>query len=476
MNGMILQTPTESKDIKLSGKKGLDTKSEKEENLFENLIGQLLEEEGETKNSNFLLGKLLNLSSDFENKGKVISEFSKGDLLSEEENETISLEELFKVALAIKNGESFSTESPELKTVLENKDVVAQLKEATNIKELLKIADKNGLKVKNFEFLSPETALDPKDKKMVQKITSEEIFKMIEPKLTLKETPLTQSVLTKIINQEMQKEKTGKNEQQTTLASLLSKETKPKEEIKVDKVTITAAGEIKKIVVNEKTASTKIEVVKNVEKEIKNEVETFKRIKPEKSPQNTLATLLKNELGAKELKPLQTQTLKEEPLLKTESEVKETSHEKTTAVTEIKSEGVQKAKEPSDIKKTFSTFAMEFKEKVEAYKPPMMKINMQLSPGNLGDVDVTLITRGNNLQVNINSNTSSMAIFMQNQAEFKTSLVNMGFSDLQMNFGDKREEERNQHQQQKENQTSDYHDSLENEETESIEMILPNYV
>ena len=485
MNGMILQTPTESKDIKLSGKKGLDTKSEKEENLFENLIGQLLEEEGETKNSNFLLGKLLNLSSDFENKGKVISEFSKGDLLSEEENETISLEELFKVALAIKNGESFSTESPELKTVLENKDVVAQLKEATNIKELLKIADKNGLKVKNFEFLSPETALDPKDKKMVQKITSEEIFKMIEPKLTLKETPLTQSVLTKIINQEMQKEKTGKNEQQTTLASLLSKETKPKEEIKVDKVIITAAREIKKIVVNEKTASTKIEVVKNVEKEIKNEeptleveaeVETFKRIKPEKSPQNTLATLLKNELGAKELKPLQTQTLKEEPLLKTESEVKETSHENTTAVTEIKSEGVQKAKEPSDIKKTFSTFAMEFKEKVEAYKPPMMKINMQLSPGNLGDVDVTLITRGNNLQVNINSNTSSMAIFMQNQAEFKTSLVNMGFSDLQMNFGDKREEDRNQHQQQKENQTSDYHDSLENEETESIEMILPNYV
>ena len=52
----------------------------------------------------------------------------------------------------------------------------------------------------------------------------------------------------------------------------------------------------------------------------------------------------------------------------------------------------------------------------------------------------------------------------------------MGFSDLQMNFSDKRGEERNQQQQQQNEQSSDYHDSLENEETESISMILPNYV
>lgn len=477
MNGMILQTPTENKDIKLSGKKGVDTKSGEGENLFENLIAKLVAEEGDSKNSSFLLGKLLNLSSDFANKGKIISEFSKGDLLADETSETISLEDLFKVALAIKNGESFSTESPQLKAVLSDKDVVSQLKSATNIKELLNIADKNGLKVKNFEFLNPEAALSPIDKKMVQKITSEEIFKMIEPKLTLKETPLTQSVLTKIINQEIQKEKTVKSEQQSTLTSLLTK--KETKEVKIDKVLSTVAGEVKKVVI-EKTVSTK-----SVEKEVKTEeptleaeVETFKIKKNEKSAHTPLATLLKNEAGTKEVKPQQTQIIKEEPLLKTESEAKETSHEKTTQVGDIKTEVVQKAKETPDIKKTFNTFAMEFKEKVEAYKPPMMKINMQLSPANLGDVDVTLITRGNNLQVNINSNTSSMAIFMQNQAEFKTSLVNMGFSDLQMNFGDKRGEERNQqqNQQQKDEQQGDYHDSLENEETESIEMILPNYV
>ncbi len=480
MNGMILQTPVESKDIKLSAKKGVDTKSEDGENLFEDLIAKLASADEDSKNSSFLLGKLLNLSSDYANKGKVISEFSKGELVEEESSETVSLEDLFKVALAIKNGESFSTQSPELKTLLADKDVVAQLKGAKNIKELLNIADKNGIKVKNFEFLNPDAALSVDDKKMVQKITSEEIFKMIEPKLTSKETSLTQSVLTKIINKEMQKEKTTTNEQQTTLSSLLSKDTKVKEEIKVDKVITTAAGELKKIVVNEKTASTKTEVIKSVEKEIKSEeptleAETFEIKKPEKSQQNTLATLLKNEAGVREVKPQQTQVLKEEPLLKTDTDTKETSNEKTSQVSDIKSEVVQKTKEPVDIKKTFNTFAMDFKEKVEAYKSPLMKINMQLSPANLGDVDVTLVSRGNNLQVNINSNTNTLALFVQNQAEFKNALVNMGFSDLQMNFGDKRGEERNQHQQK--NEQKDTYSETEDEETgNGIEIMLPNYV
>jgi len=73
-----------------------------------------------------------------------------------------------------------------------------------------------------------------------------------------------------------------------------------------------------------------------------------------------------------------------------------------------------------------------------------MKIKMQLSPKNLGDVDVTLINRGNNLHVNINSTPNTIAIFTQNQTEFKNALVNMGFTGLQMNFGESKEQERGQ--------------------------------
>ena len=467
MNGMILQAPAESKDIKHISKKGVDTKSEEEGNLFENLIAKLVSTEEEGENTSFLLAKLLNLQSDFTNKGKTISEFSKGDLVAEENGEEIALEDLFKMALMLKNdapAENLNKIAKELNISLDDKKVISALKEATNIKELLKIADKNGIKVKNFEFLNPEAALSPKDKKMVQKITSEEIFKMIEPKAHNKELNTTHSALTQMITKDIiKKEKVTATP--TTLTALLKKEDS-------------------KQLKTQKTLSTKSETPKQLSaesvKEPTLELETFQAQKHKKAEQNTLATLLKNETAPKELKeaPLQTKVLKEEPLIKTES-TKETEAplEKSAPTHDVKTEAIHKTKDAPDIKKTFNTFAMEFKEKVEAYKPPMMKINMQLSPGNLGDVDVTLVTRGNNLQVNINSNTNTLALFMQNQAEFKNSLVNMGFSDLQMNFGDGRGEQRGQQQKEKEKeQQGDYHDSLENEELEGINMTIPHYV
>ena len=73
MQGMILQTAPENKDIKFSNKKGADTKSEKTGDIFEDLIAKLVLKEGKNENADFLLGKLLNISSNFANKGKIIS-------------------------------------------------------------------------------------------------------------------------------------------------------------------------------------------------------------------------------------------------------------------------------------------------------------------------------------------------------------------------------------------------------------------
>ncbi len=148
------------------------------------------------------------------------------------------------------------------------------------------------------------------------------------------------------------------------------------------------------------------------------------------------------------------------------------SHETKTAQTEH----LHKHKtEQTDLKRTFNTFAQEFKEKVESYKPPLMKIKMQLSPGNLGDVDVTLINRGNNLHVNIQSNPNTIAIFTQSQAEFKNALVNMGFTGLQMQFGEHREGNRGQQQR---GQNGKNHDTLTEEQTEmdGFELIVPRYI
>jgi hypothetical protein len=127
-------------------------------------------------------------------------------------------------------------------------------------------------------------------------------------------------------------------------------------------------------------------------------------------------------------------------------------------------------------KESLNQFANDFKEKVEAYKPPIMKVELALFPKSLGEVDVTLLTRGNNLHVNISSNTTTMTLFTQNQAEFKNALVNMGFTNLEMNFSDQRGQERN-NPHAKEQKNAFGEDVGELDETlSSIELVVPNYI
>ena len=128
------------------------------------------------------------------------------------------------------------------------------------------------------------------------------------------------------------------------------------------------------------------------------------------------------------------------------------------------------------VKQTLSHFAQDFKEQVENYKPPMMKLQMALNPKNLGEVEVTLVNRGNSLHVNFTSTNQTMNIFVQNQAEFKNSLVNMGFTNLEMNFSDQRDNKDQQgggrhlsHQFDDENVDEFSH------EMTSIEMVIPDY-
>lgn len=129
-------------------------------------------------------------------------------------------------------------------------------------------------------------------------------------------------------------------------------------------------------------------------------------------------------------------------------------------------------------KESLGQFATDLKEKVEAYKPPIMKVELSLFPKSLGEVDVTLLTRGNNLHVNITSNTSTMTLFTQNQTEFKNALINMGFHNLEMNFSDQRGQE--QGQQQQKNAPTGFFDDLSEENlaetVTTVELVVPRYV
>lgn len=123
----------------------------------------------------------------------------------------------------------------------------------------------------------------------------------------------------------------------------------------------------------------------------------------------------------------------------------------------------------TQLRQTFSSFAQNLKEQVENYKPPMMKIQMALNPKNLGEVDVTLINRGNNLHINFTSSPQTLNLFIQNQAEFKNSLVNMGFTNLEMNFSQNGEKNR------QEFANSENYEAYDEEEENLIEIVLPNY-
>ncbi|EDO9598782.1 TPA: flagellar hook-length control protein FliK [Campylobacter coli] len=128
-------------------------------------------------------------------------------------------------------------------------------------------------------------------------------------------------------------------------------------------------------------------------------------------------------------------------------------------------------------KETLQHFSQDLKAAMEQYKAPITKLSITLNPHNLGEVEVTLVQRGNNLHINFNSNANAMNLFIQNQAEFKNSLVNMGFTGLEMNFSDqgKREQNQNQGKNRSGYGFKDALDGKNESEKVNLELVLAKY-
>lgn len=129
-------------------------------------------------------------------------------------------------------------------------------------------------------------------------------------------------------------------------------------------------------------------------------------------------------------------------------------------------------------------FAIDLKEAAESYKPPFTRLTMKLNPERLGEVDVTLIQRGNNVHVTIQSNnTASVAFLAHNATELKAQLAQQGVTNATMNFmsGSDNQQQNSQQQQQQQNQNRfRAYASLEElqhstEELSALEIIIPHY-
>jgi len=229
----------------------------------------------------------------------------------------------------------------------------------------------------------------------------------------------------------------------------------------------------KKIVKNEKTLPNKtilggvkqdkIETIGNIPEIFLHKINTKKQIKTQSVNNiNTLATDDKTEI-------------------ENTKDMKDTKIEPKLHKQEFLNRGkvdTFKANKNVETKNSLNQFSNDLKEKIENYKPPIMKVKMALTPKNLGGVEVTLIHRGNNLHVNIVSNTNTMSLFTQNQAEFKNSLVNMGFTNLEMNFSNQNQGKNSQQKDTKKQKNASSLENIKNQNSydSTVELIVPQYI
>jgi len=183
---------------------------------------------------------------------------------------------------------------------------------------------------------------------------------------------------------------------------------------------------------------------------------------------DTLITLLK---GSNENKEAPSETTN---VLKTEGDSAKTIHLPKADSLEVKSKEAQQS---------MRLFASDLKEAVQEYKPPFTRLTMKLNPEKLGEVEVTLIQRGNNVHVNIqSSNTNSVAFLAHNATELKAQLAGQGITNATMNFmagGEGQSNPQSQQQEQRQNSFRSYTSfeelELNEEQVSALEIIIPHY-
>ena len=395
----------------------------------------LLKDIDEKKEDDSKKDKTIKLE-DILSEDKELKEFIKNEDLSLKI--PISTKSEFKQE-TIKEIKNIITSKLKQENILLSKTEIKEFKKIDNIKELIKFADKKGLNIKDIKIeaekiveklpLLKETKIDKSIK-----LTTKEILRP-KHKQTIKLTPENTNQPIKI-NQTKQKV-TLENILKTPLNNEIKKNIKNTDE----KITKTTHQTLK----TKNDVLNKIQNIKNEKIDVKeNSVEISKNIKTEtktivaNTTQHTtkhhsinLDTLLNPKLEKIEAK-----------LQKIEQKNENNINLNQTPINEIKAKSIQ-------AKEVIKHFNNNLDDAIKNYKPPVSKVNIELNPKNLGKVEVTIIQRGNNIQVNMNTDQSNVALFQTHQAEFRQALSNIGFSNIDMSFSSNQDKERKQNQAKK---------------------------
>jgi len=164
--------------------------------------------------------------------------------------------------------------------------------------------------------------------------------------------------------------------------------------------------------------------------------------------------------------------------LSSKLEIAGKEHEKPQALNQVKTDAL--AQKITEAKHLVTHVAQNVKESIENYKPPFTRIKMQLNPQKFGEMEVTLIQRGNNVHININASSTALTAMMQNAHELKAQLSAQGLGDASMNFSSHQQNQ--QQEQHKQEQAGlayedfqDFEDEF-NEVATALEIVVPRYV
>ncbi len=133
----------------------------------------------------------------------------------------------------------------------------------------------------------------------------------------------------------------------------------------------------------------------------------------------------------------------------------------------------------TEAKQLVQHVAQSMKEMVENYKPPFTRIKMQLNPHKFGEMDVTLVQRGNTVHININANANALTTMMQNSHELKAQLSAQGLGDASMNFSSHHQQQQERQKQEQAHLSYEEFQEFEEEFTEiatALEVVVPRYI
>ncbi|NPA73588.1 MAG: hypothetical protein GXO12_02645 [Epsilonproteobacteria bacterium] len=394
----------------------------------------------------------------------------------------LSLDDLLNFVSFLKsNGMqgNFPTDKTKINSILKDEQAVHDFKSIKNLDDLLKTAKKYNIQIKDFSI----SKIDEKN------IKNSDTFKNI-----LTQNQNNTSNLTTLSNITTKNTKTlqvstsdNKISDQSPLKNLMQDnspsqaKTNPKDNIQNSiKIADKAPYQAKEV----KTLNSAEENKKDRKITPKNEIKGI-------SSADTSEVFDKNSVFTKEQKTKiiapksdmqkeKQDTKKEMPSIDTHknSTISKDNGITTVHQTHIKHTQTNPVMNKSiDARQTIERFTNDLQEQINNYKPPFTRVKMTLHPENLGEVDVSMVSRGNSLQITVSSNNNTMAIFTQNQAEFKNSLVNMGFTNLNMNFntngnGSNKHENRSQ-------KNSKNFENMEENEVDGIDFIditIPRYI